>query len=58
MLEELCNTAEKLENKINDEKITENQKAQYEEALNIINNYYRKVHILFKKSYKEDKKYD
>lgn len=53
MLEALCHTAEKLENKIKDENIPESKRKQYEEALNIINNYYRKVHILFKKSYKE-----
>ena len=56
MLEELCNTAEKLEEKIKDEKVPESKKEQYKEALDIINNYYRKVHILFKKSYKEKQK--
>ena len=53
MLENLCNTAEKLENKMKDEKTSESKRMQYEEALNIINNYYRRVHNLFKKSYKE-----
>lgn len=53
MLEELCNTAEKLDNKIKDERILESKRKQYEEALNIINGYYRKVHTLFKESYKE-----
>ncbi len=53
MLEELCNTAEKLENKMKDEKMPESKRKQYEEALHVINNYYRKVHTLFKESYKE-----
>lgn len=53
MLEELCRTAEKLEKKIEDEKISENKRKKYIEALNKINNYYRKVNILFKRSYKE-----
>ena len=53
MLEELCRTAEKLEKKIEDKKISENKRKKYIEALNKINNYYRKVHILFKRSYKE-----
>ncbi len=53
MLEQLRNTAEKLERKINNEEISEEKREQYMQALNIINNYYRKVHILFKRSYKE-----
>lgn len=53
MLEELCCTAEKLEEKMRDDTISENKRKQYEEALNVINNYYRRVHILFKESYKE-----
>ena len=53
MLEELCRTAEKLEKKIEDKKISENKRKKNIEALNKINNYYRKVHILFKRSYKE-----
>ncbi len=54
MLEELCNTAQKLEKKMKDEKILDSKRAQYEEALNVINNYYRKLHNLFKKSYQEE----
>ena len=53
MLEELNTTAEKLEKKKDDKKLSEEKRKQYEQAFNIINNYYRKVNLLFQKCYRE-----
>ena len=55
MLEELNSTAQKLEKKKDDIRLSNEKRKQYEEAFNKINNYYRKVHLLFQKSYKEKK---
>lgn len=54
MLEELNNTAARLEEKKEDKSLPEDKRKMYEDAFNKINNYYRKVNILFKKSYKSN----
>ena len=51
MLEQLTFTANKLENKLKDDNISYEQKKLYQEELNLINKYYRRVHKLFQESY-------
>lgn len=51
MLEQLTDTADRLEDELKNKELTNEKKKMYQEELNLINRYYRKVHNLFQASY-------